>query len=251
MNRIKTLIVDDEPLALELVADYVAQVPYLELVGRCNNAKDAYEIISKGGIDLVFCDIQMHGMSGITLMKSLQSAKTEVKVVFTTAFPEYALDGFKLDAIDYLLKPFDIDEFMKAAGKAKRLIELERGVTTTQSHNTNDEPVEGVDFFFVKSEYKLVRIDKKKIIYIEGLKDYIKINLEGESKPVLTLMSLKEMMSKLEEQNFARVHRSFIINVEYIRGVERNIITTHNGDKIPIGDQYKSQFNEIITKKTI
>lgn len=250
MNSIRTLVVDDEPLALDLVADYVAQVPYLELVGRCTNAKDAYERISQGDIQLVFCDIQMHGMSGITLMKSVQSSNRDTKVIFTTAFPEYALDGFKLDAVDYLLKPFDFDEFMKAAGKAKRLIDLELGAAAAQSQN-NGEPVEGKDYFFVKSEYKLVRIDKKKITYIEGLKDYIKINLDGEAKPVLTLLSLKEMMNKLDEPNFVRVHRSFIINVAFIRGVERNNITTHTGDKIPIGDQYKSQFNDIINQKTI
>lgn len=249
MNNIRTIVVDDEPLALDLVADYVSQVPYFELVGRCSNAKDAYDRISQGDVQLVFCDIQMHGMSGITLMKSVQSSNVETKVIFTTAFPEYALDGFKLDAVDYLLKPFDFDEFMKAAGKAKRLIELEElGAAATQN---NGEPVEGVDFFFVKSEYKLVRIDKKKIVYIEGLKDYIKINLEGEAKPILTLLSLKEMMTKLEEPNFVRVHRSFIINVAYIKGVERNTISTHTGDKIPIGDQYKAQFNDIITKKII
>ncbi len=246
MVKINTLVVDDEPLALDLVADYVSQAPYLELVGRCSNAKDAFDMISKGNIDLLFCDIQMPGMSGLTLMKTLQSAKTLPKVVFTTAFPEYALDGFKLDAIDYLLKPFDQDEFLKAAGKAKRLIELETSAANAQSQNVENSDEN--DFFFVKSEYKLVRIDKQRIVYIEGMKDYIKIYMDGEPKPVLTLMSMKEMTQKLDEHQFVRLHRSYIVNVSFVRGVSRSLVTMPNGTQIPIGDGYRAQFNEVISK---
>jgi len=248
MSEITTLVVDDEPLALDLVTDYVNQAPYLKLVGRCSNAKEAFDIISKGNIQLLFCDIQMPGMSGLTLMKTLQSAKTLPKVIFTTAFPEYALDGFKLDAVDYLLKPFDQDEFLKAAGKAKRLIELEENAITQK---TNTEPREGIDFFFVKSEYKLVRIDKNKIVYIEGMKDYIKIYINGEPKPVLTLMSMKEMTQKLDENQFVRLHRSFIVNVSFVRGVGRSLVTMPDGTQIPIGDGYRAKFTEVISKRII
>lgn len=248
MSEITTLVVDDEPLALDLVTDYVNQAPYLKLVGRCSNAKEAFDIISKGNIQLLFCDIQMPGMSGLTLMKTLQSAKTLPKVIFTTAFPEYALDGFKLDAVDYLLKPFDQDEFLKAAGKAKRLIELEENAITQK---TNTKPREGIDFFFVKSEYKLVRIDKNKIVYIEGMKDYIKIYINGEPKPVLTLMSMKEMTQKLDENQFVRLHRSFIVNVSFVRGVGRSLVTMPDGTQIPIGDGYRAKFTEVISKRII
>ncbi len=246
MLKVKTLVVDDEPLALDLVTEYVMQAPYLELVGRCSNAKEAFEIISQGNIQLLFCDIQMPGMSGLTLMQTLQNAKTLPKVIFTTAFSQYALDGFKLDAVDYLLKPFDKDEFLKAANKAKRLIELEQNAAIT-----NAEPQEGIDFFFVKSEYKLVRIDKQRIVYIEGMKDYIKIYINGEPKPVLTLMSMKEMMQKLNEQQFVRLHRSFIVNVAFVRGISRSLVTMPDGTQIPVGDGYRAQFNEVIGKRVI
>lgn len=260
MDNIRTLIVDDEPLALDLVAGYVSKVPFLSLVGRCSSAKEAFGHIVTGNVDLVFCDIQMPGMSGVSLMKSLQSCTTIPKVVFTTAFPEYALDGFRLDAIDYLLKPFDEDEFLKAANKARRIIEmeqLERNNSVNQSlsdaaNNSSDENKdESNDYFFVKSEYKLVKIEKHRIQYIEGLKDYIKIYTEGEPKPILTLMSLKEMEGKLSETQFVRVHRSFIVNMAFVNGVERGQLLLNNGVHVPMGDKYKSQINELINGKVI
>lgn len=234
---IKTIVVDDEPLALELVANYVRRLSFLELVAECSNAQDAFEAISQKGAELVFLDIQMPGMSGLSLTKLLQQ-KNNVKVVFTTAFPDYALEGFKLDAVDYLLKPFDFEEFEKSANKAKRLIELEQ-------LDKEPEP----NWFFVKSEYKLIRIERDKIRYIEGLKDYIKIHLTDEPKPVLTLCSLKEMTEKLPEPQFVRVHKSFIINVSSMVGIERNIIHLNSGDNVPLGDGYRAHFNEIILKK--
>ncbi|MCQ2227365.1 MAG: LytTR family DNA-binding domain-containing protein [Bacteroidales bacterium] len=253
MEKIRTLVVDDEPLALEMVADYVNQTPFLSLVSSCANAKDAFDEISKGDIQLVFCDIQMPGVSGLTLTKMLSALEKRPHVIFTTAYPQYALDGFKLDVIDYLLKPFDMDEFLKAATKAKRMLELEEQASVSLSGSTSaqqpTEPVEGQDFFFVKSEYKLVRINKSEVIYIEGLKDYIKIHLDQAPKPILTLMSLKDMMQKLNGSPFVRVHRSFIVNTSFIRGVERGQIAMSQGSCVPIGDQYKQQFNEVISGK--
>lgn len=242
MDKIRTLVVDDEPLALDLVKDYVNQTPFLELVGSCTNAHDAFERIDAGGIDLVFLDVQMPRMSGLTLMKSLDTAHAP-KVIFTTAFGEYALEGFKLNAIDYLLKPFDFDEFMKAANKARKQIELEQAPASA--------PADTDEYFFVKSEYKLVRIDISSIVYIEGLKDYIKIYLDGEAKPVLTLSSLKAMDNHLPENRFIRVHRSYIINIDFVRGVERNLITMQGNAKIPMGEGYKQNFTEVISKKTL
>ncbi len=253
---IQTLVVDDEPLAQNLVAQYVSQTPFLELCGRCSNAKEAYERIQEGDVDLVFLDVQMPGMSGLTLMKSMpDDPALRPKVVFTTAFSEYAIEGFKLDAVDYLLKPFDFDEFLKAAVKAQRQIELER-----QAYTNTPNPLEGGtelledDFFFVKSEYKLVRIDIPKIIYIEGLKDYIKIYLEGEPKPVLTLQSLKALEKRLSSATYIRVHRSFIVNINYVKGVDRaGIIMSSlpSNTTIPIGDGYRSAFMQQIESKMI
>lgn len=243
MDKIRTLVVDDEPLALDLVKDYVQQVPFLELVGCCDNAHDAFDRIGKGDVDLLFSDIQMPGMSGLTLAKSLGTEHAP-KVIFTTAFGEYAIDSYKLDAIDYLLKPFDFDEFMKAALKAKKIIELEEA-------QLQHQPTEGEgNYFFVKSEYKLVRIDVPRIIYIEGLKDYIKIYLDGEPKPILTLNSLKEMENRLSQSKYIRVHRSYIVNVDYVRGIERNLITIGNA-KVPMGEGYKQNFTDIINSKTL
>lgn len=253
---IQTLVVDDEPLAQNLVALYVSQTPFLELCGRCSNAKEAYERISEGDVDLVFLDVQMPGMSGLTLMKSMpDDPALRPKVIFTTAFSEYAIEGFKLDAVDYLLKPFDFDEFLKSAVKAQRQIELERQAYTNTTSTAEEEITPtGDNYFFVKSEYKLVRIDIPKIIYIEGLKDYIKIYLEGENKPVLTLQSLKAVEKRLSSPDYIRVHRSFIVNISYIKGVDRSGIimsSLSSPTTIPIGDGYRASFMQKIESKTI
>lgn len=246
METIKTLVVDDEPLALDLVRGYVEQTPFLQLVSSCSNAKDAFEAIESSDVQLVFLDVQMPGMSGLSLAKALNTNDAP-KIIFTTAYSEYALEGFKLDAVDYLLKPFDFDEFMKAATKARRIIELENK-EQEQQPDTADQP--DVDYFFVKSEYKLIRIDIPKIVYIEGLKDYIKIYLDGEPKPVLTLYSLKVMDARLSKRGFMRIHRSYIINLEFVRGVERNLILMPT-TKLPMGDGYRQQFMDVIGRRTL
>lgn len=243
METIKTLVVDDEPLALDLVRGYVEQTPFLQLVGSCNNAQEAFEAIEASDVQLVFLDVQMPGMSGLSLAKALNTNDAP-KIVFTTAYGEYALEGFKLDAVDYLLKPFDFDEFMKAATKARRIIEMENKEQQPTAEQTN------ADYFFVKSEYKLIRIDIPKIVYIEGLKDYIKIYLDGEPKPILTLYSLKVMDARLSPRGFMRIHRSYIINLEFVRGVERNLIHMPT-TKLPMGDGYRQQFMDIIGRRTL
>ncbi|MDO4461033.1 MAG: LytTR family DNA-binding domain-containing protein [Bacteroidia bacterium] len=254
---IQTLVVDDEPLAQNLVAQYVQQTPFLELCGRCSNAKEAYERISEGDVDLVFLDVQMPGMSGLTLMKSMpDDPALRPKVIFTTAFSEYAIEGFKLDAVDYLLKPFDFDEFLKAAVKAQRQIELEQqAYTNTNNTSFTSEASTDDSYFFVKSEYKLVRIDIPKIVYIEGLKDYIKIYLEDEAKPVLTLQSLKAVERRLSSTEFVRIHRSFIVNINHVRGVDRAGViisaNTGNNSTLPIGDGYRASFMAMIESRTI
>ena len=252
---IRTLVVDDEPLAGDLVQHNVEQNTFLTLAGRCYSAKEAYERIQQGGVDLLFLDVQMPGMSGLTLMKSIENTPTKPKVVFTTAFSEYAIDGFKLDAVDYLLKPFDFDEFMKAALKAQHIITLEQQSTANGQTTAGGDAPQGTEdeesHFFVKSEYKLVRIDVSRITHIEGLKDYIKIYLDGEQKPVLTLMSLKEMESKLPPDKFARLHRSFRVNMTLVKGIERSSVTLATGVLIPIGDGYKNTFMQKIEQRIL
>ncbi len=249
---LKTIIVDDEPLALDLVRGYVEQTPFLELVGAYSNAKEAFNAIETANIDLLFLDIQMPEITGLTLVKMLEKENAP-KVIFTTAFDQYAIDGFRLNAVDYLLKPFDYDEFITATNKAKRLIDLERVRVANRQYDSNPPRSASDDekSFFVKSDYKLVKIDVEKIVYIEGLKDYIKIFLADEPKAVITHISMKEMEKRLENQCFRRVHRSYIINLNFIKGIDRNLIILEGGEKIPMSDGYKQEFTETINKKIL
>lgn len=248
--NIKTLVVDDEPLAVDLVSGYVRQVPFLSLVGCCSSAAEALAAISREAVDLVLLDIQMPGLSGLSLAKSLATDDAP-KIIFTTAYGEYALDGFKLDAVDYLLKPFDFDEFLRAVGKVRRLIELERRPMSAAATETDPVEVDETgDFFFVKSEYKLVKVEVEKILYVEGLKDYVKIFTSDSPKPIVTLATLKQMEARLLPRSFVRLHRSYIVNVKSIVGVERNAVIVGQ-ERVPIGDGYRQNLQAILDKLTI
>jgi DNA-binding LytR/AlgR family response regulator len=234
--KLKTIAIDDEPLALKLVNDYISKTPYLELVGSFDNPLDAIEFLSEGEADLIFVDIQMPDLTGIEFTRSLQE---EHKIIFTTAYEKYALEGFKLNAVDYLLKPFSYEEFLKAAGKAHKLAELE--ASSQPMIETNNQ------FLFLKSEYKIRRINFNDILYIEGLKDYIKVYTKGEEKPILSLNSIKSLEQKLPEEKFMRVHRSFIVNLDKIETIERSRII-FGKTYIPVSDQYKDKFQEFLEK---
>ncbi len=234
--KLKTIAIDDEPLALRLVSDYICKTPFLELVGAFDNPLDAIEFLSSATADLIFVDIQMPDLSGIEFARSLETAP---KIVFTTAFEKYALQGFKLNAIDYLLKPFSYEEFLTAAQKARKQSELEANAHTSIEANNQ--------FLFLKSEYKIRRINFDDILYIEGLKDYIKVYTTGEDKPVLSLNSMKSLEQKLPESRFMRVHRSFIVNLEKIDTIERSRII-FGKTYIPVSDQYKDKFQEYLDK---
>lgn len=239
MNRkIRVLAVDDEPLALDLVRGYIEQTPFFELSGTCNSALEAITFLEINEIDLIFLDIQMPGLTGTSLMRSL---KNKPRVIFTTAFEEYALEGFRLDAVDYLLKPFDYEEFIRASQKARDLFLLEWGVKGDKNEN---------DYFFVKSEYKLVKVELAHIVHIEGLKDYVRIFLTSSSKPLLTLMSLKQLEAELPADRFMRIHRSFIINIQHITGIERNLVHLPN-IQIPMSDNYKTQLMTLIQDRIL
>lgn len=227
MDKLNCLIVDDEPLALDLIQSYVEKTPFLHLAGRASSAMEALELLDANTIDLLILDIQMPGLSGTDFARTLRNGP---RILFSTAFPNYALEGFKLDAIDYLVKPYDYAEFLRAAQKARDQI--------TPLSKASPAP-----FFFVKSEYKLVRIDIERILYIEGMKDYAKIFLQGELKPVITLMSLKSLVEKLPNRDFLRVHRSYIIHLKFVSCVERNsaMIGTF---AVPIADKYKPILDE-------
>jgi DNA-binding LytR/AlgR family response regulator len=206
------------------------------LVGLFDNPLDAIDFLSKQSVDLIFVDIQMPDLTGIEFARSLEGAP---KIVFTTAYEKYAIEGFKLNAIDYLLKPFSYEEFLKAAGKARKQFELEANVLPSIEANNQ--------FLFLKSEYKIRRINFNDILYIEGLKDYIKVYISGDDKPVMSLNSIKSLEQKLPEDKFMRVHRSFIVNLDKIDTIERSRII-FGKVYIPVSDQYKDKFQEYLDK---
>lgn len=238
MKKINCLIVDDEPLAIGLVESYVQKTPFLELKGKSLSAVEALNILNTEKIDLIFLDIQMPDMNGIDFSKTLTPG---TRVIFTTAFKDYAFEGFKVNAVDYLLKPFNYNEFLKAANKAAELINSE---PAKRSGSYSD------NFIFVKSEYKQLKINLDEIYYFEGLKDYIKIWTTSQPKPILTLMSLKTIEQELPEDRFMRVHRSFIIALDKIESVERSQIII-NKERITIAEQYKPKFQAFIETKSL
>jgi DNA-binding LytR/AlgR family response regulator len=233
---INTIAIDDEPLALQLVTGYIEKTPGLKLAGKFDNPLDAMDFIAREDVDLIFIDIQMPDFSGLEFTRSMVKGP---KVIFTTAYEKYALDGFKLDVVDYLLKPFSYEEFLKAVQKVQKLIKLEKGVP--DQVNANNE------FLFLKSDYKIKRINFNDILYIEGLKDYVKVFIVSSPKPVLSLTTMKLLESKLPEAKFMRVHRSFIVNLEKIDTIERSRIV-FGKTYIPVSDQYKDKFQEFLDK---
>ncbi|MDP4208133.1 MAG: LytTR family DNA-binding domain-containing protein [Bacteroidota bacterium] len=233
---IRTIAIDDEPLALQLVTGYISKTPFLELAGNFDNPVSAMEFIEQEPVDLIFLDIQMPDLTGTEFARLLHGGP---KIVFTTAYEKYALEGFRLDAVDYLLKPFGYEEFLTAAQKVRKLIELEQKAAPTIEANS--------EFLFLKSDYKIRRINFNDILYIEGLKDYIKVYLKDESKPILSLSSLKAIEGKLPASKFMRVHRSFIVNLDRVTTIERFRIV-FGSVYIPVSDQYKEKFQEFLDK---
>lgn len=233
------IIVDDEPLALDLMENYVKKTSFLNLVGKYDSALEAMSQLESNPPHLVFLDIQMPELSGLELSKII---KDSTKIVFTTAFQQYAVDGYKVNALDYLLKPISYTDFLSAANKA---LDWYKMLETTKPSGTEEKKS-----IFVKSDYKLVQIELDKITHIEGLKDYVKIYVEGELYPILSLMSMKSLESILPESQFIRVHRSFIVQPKKIKVIERNRIV-FGKEYIPISDSYKDSFQEFISKYSI
>jgi len=234
---IRTIAIDDEPLALQLVSSYIGKTSSLEMAGAFDNPIDAREFLEENEVDLIFIDIEMPDLNGIEFARLLENRP---KIVFTTAYEKYALQGFKLEAVDYLLKPFGYEDFLKAVEKVKKLIGYERS-TQKEELSANNE------FLFLKSEYKIRRINFNDILYIEGLKDYIKVHLSNQDKPVLSLSSMKSIESKLPESKFMRVHRSYIVNLERIETVDRSRIV-FGKVYIPVSEQYKEAFQNFLNQ---
>jgi len=243
MNKVSCFIVDDEPLALSLVESYVAKTPFLELTGKFSSALTCSAAINETPPDVIFLDIQMAELSGMEFAKILPE---KTRIIFTTAFQQYALEGYKVNALDYLLKPFSYAEFLQAATKALDWVSLNQKVKQTSdvvAPDTNKS-------IFVKADYKLVKIDIDDILYIEGLKDYLKIYTEGQTQPIVTHITMKVMEEMLPSEKFLRVHRSFIVQKNKIRIVEHNRIV-FGKVYIPVSDSYKDLFEQFIREKLL
>lgn len=239
MKIIKCVIVDDEPLALDLLERYITKTPFLELQARCSSAVEATEVLQENSADLLFLDIQMPDFTGMEFSKTL---KPEMRIIFTTAYNEYALEGYRVNALDYLLKPFDYDEFLEAALKAKEWYEL-------KNLSFGERPEK--DFIFVRSEYKMVKINLDEVLYFEGLKDYVKIWLVNNNQRfIMTIMSLKLLENELPSSKFMRVHRSYIVALDKIDAIERSQVLIH-GTRITIAGRYKDKFQEFIGRKSL
>lgn len=243
---LKCAIIDDEPLAISLLESYVNKTPFLCLAGKYNSAVNALPLLSKEPVDLLFLDIQMPELNGMEFSRILEAADT--RIIFTTAFSQYALDSYKVNALDYLLKPISYPDFLKSAGKALQWFELlhesRPGKGDSRIAPTTMESI------FIKTEYKLVQIELRRILYIEGLKDYVKIFVEGEPHPILSLMSMKNLEDLLPSDRFIRVHRSFIVQPEKIKVIERNRIV-FGKEYIPISDNYKQKFMEFLAQHSL
>ncbi|MCF6404427.1 LytTR family DNA-binding domain-containing protein [Chitinophaga filiformis] len=225
---LRCIAVDDEPLALDLLEDNIRQVPYLELVAKCADAFEAIKVLQEKEVDLIFLDIQMPGLTGLQFIQSLAH---KPMIILITAYEKYALEGFELDVTDYLVKPVALPRFIKACNKARELYQLKHQPATSSSASTPE-------FFFVNSDYSLLKINVADIIWIEALKDYIRIHLTGTTKPVVTRMPLKQVEEQLAPARFIRIHKSYIIAVAHITAIRKNSVFI-GAMELPVGDNYR------------
>ena len=235
---IRCLAIDDEPLALQQLVAYIGKVPFLELAAQCQSALEARTFLENDTVDAIFCDINMPDLNGMDFVKSLVSPPL---VVFTTAYSEYAVEGFRVNAVDYLLKPFGLQDFQRAANRLKERLE-----------DASASPIAPApsDVIYLKSDYRIVKVSIPDIRYVEAMSEYLKIWLDNERKPIITLLSMKKMEERLPG-NFMRIHRSYIINLDKIQEVNKNRIIMDAETYLPIGDMYKESFQAYLDTKFI
>ena len=237
--KIKCLVLDDEPLALDQMENYIGRTPFLELVALSRSGFEAIDIISREKVDLLFADINMPDINGVDFVKSLQ---VKPLIIFTTAFSEYAFEGFKVDALDYLLKPIGYNDFLKSANKALNFLET--------INPDRSKPEESAEHLFVKTDYKVVRISLNDILYIEGMREYARIHLVN-GKSLMPLIRLHSLAEQLPSSRFMRVHRSYIVNLEKICTVEHSRIIFDGKVYIPISEQYKEVFQKFLSTHSL
>jgi DNA-binding LytR/AlgR family response regulator len=228
------IAVDDEKLVLDLLVDNIRQVPFLHLVARCKNAMEAAEVLHNENVDLIFLDIQMPGLNGLQFLQSLQRPPM---VIFVTAYKDYAVEGFTLNAVDYLVKPVSFERFLKACNKAQELYNLRQKDVTKEILP---------DYFFVYVEYNLVKVSIPDILYIEGMKDYVKIFLQSGPRPIITKMSLKSLEEKLAPYRFVRIHKSYIVSADKVTAIKRDLICIGKIE-LPLGESYRSTVENLLS----
>ena len=233
---IRCLAIDDEPLALQQLVTYIGKVPFLELAAQCHSALEAKTFLEQDTVDAIFCDINMPDLNGMDFIKSLAVPPL---IVFTTAYSEYAVEGFRVNAVDYLLKPFGLQDFQRAANRLKERLEMK---------NERYDNSQADNSLFLKTEYRMVKISIQDIRYVEAMSEYLKVYLDSEKKPIVTLLSMKKMEERLPD-NFMRIHRSYIVNLSKIQEVNKNRIIIDNDTYLPIGDLYKDTFQAYLDTK--
>ena len=246
---IRCIAIDDEPLALQQIAAYIKKVPFLELAAQCQSAIEARQFLEQDTADAIFCDINMPDLNGMDFVKSLTVPPL---IVFTTAYAEYAVEGFKVNAVDYLLKPFGMQDFLRAANRLKERLEATpsptEAATADAIQHAKPEPHGNDDILFLKTEYRIVKVSISDIRYVEAMSEYLKVHLKSQPKPIVTLLSMKKMEERLPA-NFMRIHRSYIINLDAIQEVNKNRVIMDAETYLPVGDNYKETFQHYLDAK--
>ena len=242
---IRCMAIDDEPLALQQIATYIGKVPFLELTAQCQSAVEARQFLENDTVDAIFCDINMPDLNGMDFVKSLT---TPPLIVFTTAYAEYAVEGFKVAAVDYLLKPFGLQDFQRAANRLQERLAPPSSLLAPPSSLLSPPSSENANVVFLKSDYRIIKVAINDIRYIEAMSEYLKVHLRNEQKPITTLLSMKKIEERLPH-NFMRIHRSYIVNLDDIREVNKNRVILDADTYLPIGDIYRENFQQYLDTK--
>ena len=239
------MAIDDEPLALQQIATYIGKVPFLELTAQCQSAVEARQFLENDTVDAIFCDINMPDLNGMDFVKSLT---TPPLIVFTTAYAEYAVEGFKVAAVDYLLKPFGLQDFQRAANRLQERLAPPSSLLAPPSSLLSPLSSKNANVVFLKSDYRIIKVAINDIRYIEAMSEYLKVHLRNEQKPITTLLSMKKIEERLPH-NFMRIHRSYIVNLDDIREVNKNRVILDADTYLPIGDIYRENFQQYLDTK--
>ena len=242
---IRCMAIDDEPLALQQIATYIGKVPFLELTAQCQSAVEARQFLENDTVDAIFCDINMPDLNGMDFVKSLT---TPPLIVFTTAYAEYAVEGFKVAAVDYLLKPFGLQDFQRAANRLQERLAPPSSLHSALSSLLSPLSSKKANVVFLKSDYRIIKVAINDIRYIEAMSEYLKVHLRNEQKPITTLLSMKKIEERLPH-NFMRIHRSYIVNLDDIREVNKNRVILDADTYLPIGDIYRENFQQYLDTK--